>query len=377
MNMPIDPTNRRRRTRGTALIYVTITIGVVFGFLSLAVDLGRIQVAKAELQAATDAAARYASAGMRSTMANTSGASANASASIAENFVDGTSLSSGAIQLVELGAWDSATRTFVVTGDPTTANAVRLTTSLNMGSGQHVLTLLSLFGKTVTVHASSIAMINGQDATTVVSAKGNPWLAGMPAGTVSTDFRTNASEQDTAGTGPNDLSSPAMIALSSLGVSSGSSITFDGVTGSTDFGGGTTGNADGDSTKMCTLGSPVFGNNSYLNSPTNGMSNCYAPVNALMAVFLDGSTPSNSGPSITPLDFSTAASRDYTSLSPQLKQVFFVGDGRRANGEIQQIVVPTGATRVFFANMDGWQYNNNTGGFSLSVHATNQISIVK
>jgi hypothetical protein len=40
-----------------------------------------------------------------------------------------------------------------------------------------------------------------------------------------------------------------------------------------------------------------------------------------------------------PFDSPTSISRDYTSIAPQLKQVFFVGDGRRSNGKVHQIVV--------------------------------------
>jgi hypothetical protein len=76
------------------------------------------------------------------------------------------------------------------------------------------------------------------------------------------------------------------------------------------------------------------------------------------------------------LDFGTAADWDFASPSPNLKQAFFVGDGRRSTGEIRQSVVPAAATRVFIANMDGWQYNDNTGGYNLTVHATQTITQV-
>jgi hypothetical protein len=40
-------------------------------------------------------------------------------------------------------------------------------------------------------------------------------------------------------------------------------------------------------------------------------------------------------------------SRDYLTLSPVLKQVFFVGDGRTSQGAIQHVINPAGATRLF------------------------------
>jgi hypothetical protein len=219
-------------------------------------------------------------------------------------------------------------------------------------------------------------MVNTKSGSTTVSAKGNPWLAGMPNGSVSKSFRTSSVEWDYAGTGPNNASSPAMMSMSTIGISPGQTILFDGVTGTTDYGGGTAGDADGDGTKIVTLGSPSFGSYTYFTSPMNGMSNIKAPINSMMAVFLDDSQPdSTAAPS--PLDFSTSTNRDFTSLSPQLKQVFFVGDGRRSTGEAQQFVVPAGATRLFIGNMDGWQWNNNTGGYTATINSTVSVSTVK
>ena len=53
----------RRRHRGVAIVYVSLTMVAVVGFVSMAVDLGRVQVAQTQLQAATDAAARYGAMG--------------------------------------------------------------------------------------------------------------------------------------------------------------------------------------------------------------------------------------------------------------------------------------------------------------------------
>ena len=48
------------RTRnGIALIYCAVAMTVFLGLASLAADLGRVQLAKYELQQAADAAARY------------------------------------------------------------------------------------------------------------------------------------------------------------------------------------------------------------------------------------------------------------------------------------------------------------------------------
>ena len=57
-------------------------------------------------------------------------------------------------------------------------------------------------------------------------------------------------------------------------------------------------------------------------------------------------------------------------MSPQLRQVFFVGDGRTGTGSgtVQQFVVPAGATRLFLASSDGIGANyNNFGSFAVVV----------
>ena len=352
-------------------------MSVLIGVASLSMDMSRVVTAKSELQAVSDAAARYAAMAMRSQMANTSAAAANAAAVFAESQVDSTTPSFNAGTDLTLGIWVPATRTFVPTSLALGANAVRIQSSLSMGDASRPLALASILGRVITVKAESIAMMNGTTAKTYVSSKGNPWLAGMPNGSISKSFRTNASEWDYAGSGPNVASSPASIDMAATGITPGATLLFDGVSGASSFTGNpATGNADGDDTKIVTLGSPSFNDYTYFNSPMNGMSNVKVPINSMMAVFLSDADPSTTS-APTPLDFSTAASRDFVSLSPQLKQVFFIGDGRRANGEAQQFIVPAGATRMFIANMDGWQWNNNAGGYNATINSTRSVSTVK
>src|SRR3954454_11297274 len=50
--------------RGAMLIYATVAMVVFAGLCVLAVDWGRVQVAKTELQRTADAAARYAVTGL-------------------------------------------------------------------------------------------------------------------------------------------------------------------------------------------------------------------------------------------------------------------------------------------------------------------------
>jgi Flp pilus assembly protein TadG len=90
----------------------------LLGMVSLAVDWGRVQTAKAELQDATDAAARYAVAGLYN-----STYLAKAQAAGAQNKVDGNAFAIAAAD-VSPGNWDLSSRTFTAGGSPT--NAVRV-----------------------------------------------------------------------------------------------------------------------------------------------------------------------------------------------------------------------------------------------------------
>ena len=93
----------------------------------------------------------------------------------------------------------------------------------------------------------------------------------------------------------------------------------------------------------------------------NGISDIVAPIDALIGVFLSDGDPFKQVPPPR-LDFSTQVARDYKSLSPSLGQVFFIGTGKTSSGDYHQVIVPKGATRLYFATMDDYQWNNNLGG---------------
>jgi hypothetical protein len=95
----------------------------------------------------------------------------------------------------------------------------------------------------------------------------------------------------------------------------------------------------------------------------NGIAEVGAPFNALMGVFLTDERP-NKGRAPRNLMFDLKH-RQFTTLSPQLKQVFFIGRGTTPSGEVRRYVIPTGATRLFLGTMDGYEWNNNSGAFSV------------
>ncbi|WP_141733600.1 hypothetical protein [Oligoflexus tunisiensis] len=117
-------------------------------------------------------------------------------------------------------------------------------------------------------------------------------------------------------------------------------------------------NADGIGTKVVqhTLGS------------VNRIAMAAAPINSLIGVFLDA-TPTNQRSATAPqLDFRSAEKRDFKMLAPALGQIFFIGDGKDSTGAMQAFMVPKGATRLYVAIMDEYEWNNNVG--RLTVTAT-------
>ena len=97
----------------------------------------------------------------------------------------------------------------------------------------------------------------------------------------------------------------------------------------------------------------------------NGISNITAPMSSLVGVFLTNKTP-KSGDAATALDFSTFGT-EFTTLAPKLNQVFFIGDGKTTSGLTQTFLAPTAATRLFLGTMDGYEWNNNSGSFSVEM----------
>jgi hypothetical protein len=100
----------------------------------------------------------------------------------------------------------------------------------------------------------------------------------------------------------------------------------------------------------------------------NGIADLLVPFNALVGVFLDSNQPNLTGAPGS-LDFSTSGSRNFASLTPLLKQPFFIGDGKTASGTKQYFTAPAGATRLFLGTMDNYEWSNNNGSFDVNVVA--------
>jgi hypothetical protein len=98
-------------------------------------------------------------------------------------------------------------------------------------------------------------------------------------------------------------------------------------------------------------------------SALGGISGYIGPQGPLAGVFLDDSIPS-SGPAPATLNFSPAGlGIDFPSLSPALRQVFYIGDGVDSGGDFQTFIAPAGATRLMLAIPDGFGFVGGPGAY--------------
>jgi len=97
----------------------------------------------------------------------------------------------------------------------------------------------------------------------------------------------------------------------------------------------------------------------------NGIGNLMAPIRFADRL-VPGPRPAglDAWPGAT-LDFSTAASRDFATLAPLLKQPFFIGNGLMNDLVTVQTFSAAGATRLFLGTKDAWAGTNNVGSLEV------------
>jgi len=382
------PTRRAAR-RGVALVYVLVMMTALIGLCSLALDYAHIQVINEQLQRAADAAAQAAVQQLPNGTTATTGAAMTVAT---ENTADDQFINSNQVT-VQLLYWTSSTN-YVVVSSAALANAVQVSISDSVP-----FFFANLLGfQTHVATRSSTAQEIVQTTTQYVSTYSNPWLAGEPTGTQGSQpdpgwdgqgaNPEHPWEYDIAGP-PGEFASSgepyASPVQASINVTPGATITLSNVIGQ--------GNNDFTlSSEYNAAGSDNGYTANYDDSASNGvaehgMADVTMPINAVNAVFLGSTLPdSNTAPPI--LDFSTQTERDYTAgtnngeaiangiFAPQLQQVFYVGNGLTSTGQQESVVVPAGATRVFLGTMDGWEWSNNSGGFTVTMTQTS-IAIVQ
>jgi PEP-CTERM motif len=188
--------------------------------------------------------------------------------------------------------------------------------------------------------------------TVVVPGTADPYLAGMPAG--------SANGSDTA-----PAHSPVL--LTGIDLSLGGHLTFTNAVGGTDRGGGCS------TVAPYTGCDPIDGAEFWTHggADQNGISTVRAPISALMGVFLGTDQPSLTAPP-TGLNFQTLG-LNFASLAPELKQLFFIGDGKTSANLVQTFDIPLGATRLYLGTMDGFGWYNNTGTITFDVNQINAV----
>lgn len=177
----------------------------------------------------------------------------------------------------------------------------------------------------------------------VVPGSRELWLAGTPAG-------TNANGDSAPASSP--------VQVPNLALAAGQMLTFSAAGGTHVTPTPRSFTADGS------------GNNVGIGA-VNGLSGLVTPVRAaLVGVFLDDASPVGQTPPET-LNFQSGGNVtggiDYLTLAPLVRQVFFIGDGKTADGVVQQITVPAGATRLFLGALDAGGNGDNPDGFEVRV----------
>ncbi len=363
----VNPNRMKTHThnRGISIIYATIIMVALFAFASLGVDWGRVQVAKSQLRSATDAASRSAAAALTNGTSATITAATN---SANDNFVDGSRLSLNATQDIDFGTWNTNTRTFTKLNGASraNANAVRVIGRRTAARGNAIPTVFAaMIGKpSQDLTVESISMRVSPVTTQYdIPATASPYLAGMPNGTMSSPNNPH-NNPDFA-----PSQSPVQIAMN---VKPGAQMSFQTISGGA--------NNDIQWTDRYEPDGNLGWNTSNDTAQAGGelgKSDMKAPINALVGVFLTDADPRYSGTLPAKLDFSTPASRDFSNLAPQIAQVFFIGDGLKADGTSQTFTVPAGATRFYLANWDGYEWNNNVGLRTTAVTSLGSVVTVK
>lgn len=179
---------------GTTLIYSVVLLVVLSAFSSLAVDLGRVQLAKTELRRAVDAAVRYGSTGLSVSPAT---ARARAKAAAADNAVDGVALSLSDAD-IQLGTWNSSTKTFTALSGSGEANATAIRILAGRSASKGNAIQLS-FGRVIgisscNISASGVAEYSTGETQGVVGLNGITFKNNTFLGSYNSGSTSNPSE---------------------------------------------------------------------------------------------------------------------------------------------------------------------------------------
>jgi Putative Flp pilus-assembly TadE/G-like len=377
----------RRNHRGVTMIYALVIMVAMCMLMSLAVDYGHAQVVKTELRRAADASARAAAQYIYSDHPTGVAAAVDVAS---RNLADALPVTLSPATDIQYGNWNVNTKVFTQTNNTPQVNAVRVVAHR---TGVPMMFASVLGRNTCDVQAESIFMATQPiSANQTIAATANPFLAGMPAGSTASEINPE-NTVNYAGTASNPRNSPLQV---NIPISEGAAVTFDSISGTASHNPTLQQvNPDGDLSE--TVGHNNVSTDATNNyGPTmysqNGIGDAWIPINAVVGVFLDDNQPNTSAAPSAVTDPDTGISndfrdpnssdfihslKDFNTLKPPLKQIFFIGDGLNKNGQHQQFVAPKGATRLYLAMMDYYNWANNVGTRDMQINEPSQIIMVK
>ena len=228
---------------------------------------------------------------------------------------------------------------------------------MKMNAGCRVILFVAL----VSLAIGLVSLPARADTVVTVAATTDIWLAGQPSGSTVTGY---------FGTDTAPANSPIGIT-----VSGGDTLTFTSVLDSP--GGVSVDGSNFDTTPDA--GSAYPDEFSFSPGPANGISLADLPADALVGVFVAAGGPSGSTPAALNFTGTGGIGTSFSSLSPELDQLFFIGDGLTGTGtgSVQEFVAPTGAATLYLAVSDSVGASvGNVGSISADVHDAPAVSPV-
>lgn len=360
-----------QRRRGSSLIFSCIAVLMLCVLAGFAVDFASVLLVRSQLQQTADAAALAGATNMvtkdrTKTVTQARNDAIQAAAKNIQYFKNLTDPSNPlALKTSDVSVTKSkSTLPYYDTVEVSLKRAIPLQ-------------FVGYFGvSSYTVEAKATArFVAGAEVEETVYGNANPYLAGMPPGSKAS-LNNPHNSPDIAGdiTKPNRADwkqSPKPIG--GMPIVPGQYLTFDSIAGQTKhdpneemiYPDGET----GENGAPWDIGTNTAG-------AENGISQLRAPINALVGVFLGPDRPNLTAPPPM-LDYLTSESRNKTVYEPQLKQIFFIGDGLTNEGVRQQFKVPEGATRLFLATWDFYEWNNNAGQRDVRIIRPSKVYLIK
>ncbi len=357
-------TNRMRR--GATLVWSVVMLLGLVAIASLSLEWARVVMVRTQMRQAADSIAIAAASQLKQ---GTTRAREFAEKARLANTIGGQPAQ---IKKIEWLDWDSTHGQYTRVAVELEAMQVPLTL------GQ----LVRMPTKTVSSRAVA-RVVPAVEVEQEVWGTANPFLSGMPKGTVASLYNPHNSPDYAGDWWSNDprIRKQSPQPVQGLPIVPGQVLTFDNIAGTTRHDpnlpfyepDGQTGE---NGTKK-DIGRNTRGSE-------HGIADINCPINALVGVFLGPDRPDNT-PSPETRDASTPESRNQLRYEPKLKQIFFIGDGTAwvdgPDGNKvpvkQEFVVPEGATRLYLATWDFYEWNNNAGERVIEIKRPQKVVLVE